>query len=311
MYGCPEKTCIFFKIGMLPGSLGRHVAIKHPGIEFDLKDCHKISGDRDREYQELSGIPNILRWNYLYKCPVKSCLYHEKGISSRSLGAHVRQKHPGVVYAGTERVCGDDGEPIKADIYVARQYAKRKRYRTQQRNIEKRDRIVSEPNGAEPEEPPTAPDLPPPDTPELTAEKYIKNGFDEENIKKLFNPVTFSGLCIKCYVDFPSAAILAFHSPCHFEVRPGSLLKCPECDMIRSHPDAMRVHLIKQHLKETIKFECKECKIQTFGHDDSLKHLKESHCDARFLCTFDQCIKWFPGRESCKQHVLTDHLADN
>ena len=138
----------------------------------------------------------------------------------------------------------------------------------------------------------------------------IKVGFDSNDVKIYFGDISFCQPCPSCNQTFKSADSLEFHSPCHFEPKPGLILKCPKCNEARSSLDGLRVHLDRKHLKQP-KFECLECGHQTSTIQESLGHLNQFHLENsnRFRCTL--CIKGFsgfPDMESCKTHVQNDHL---
>ena len=229
----------------------------------------------------------------IYRCPEPECVYHGTGMSSKSMARHVKQKHPHIKY---------DAKLLER-IHVAEP----KVFKTIGTSV-----TIAEESEDDGYEDPGVPKVIH-ETIEEKVNKLVKKGYDEEDVAKCFGPPTFNELCTTCEMAFFTAAHFAYHEPCVYQVtKPGIFLKCPKCEVTRSHPEAIRVHLDRQHLK-TPRFECKECGEQASTNQEAISHLNDIHAneDNQFRCTFDDChygSTGFPTIDSCRQHVVSQHL---
>ena len=121
IYRCPEISCQFHETGISSRHLSTHVGRVHPEINYDIRQLERIEQVAETAAEDDNSDQLVLedgesagddydpgnddrvkrsngRLRYFYKCPVTSCIDHERGISSQYLKLHVRNIHPQIVY---------------------------------------------------------------------------------------------------------------------------------------------------------------------------------------------------------------------
>ena len=301
VYRCPEISCRFHEKGMSSKHLRSHVGKVHPEIDYDINELERIwreeetAAEDQRRKRTLKNTKpyevviikhkmqikdhNCRDW---LRCPEVSCKIHETGMESNNLSNHIKRVHPHIVYNRKELEVIDT--PLEYNLNDSSEG-------------EDVDGPIVEPGETE--------------TIEVQANKYIKKGFEADDVKKFFASALFSEECPSCNQTFTSAITLAYHSPCVPMTKVGPLLQCPMCNETRSHSDAIKIHLDKKHLKIP-KFECKECCHKTLTAEDSLQHLIDNHsAENQFRCSFNRCLllSGFSDEESCRNHIMSEHLG--